>query len=98
MDAYFYRFIVTYFPHSYRHLVPGIIVLSIFAGYFVWHLAHEHAEYNGERSDNSFGTIAAFFLAVFVFFYVISPIMNHYAPGYWTRVTDSSNTDEDSGL
>jgi hypothetical protein len=104
LDLFLFKIVVTNAPESYRHLVPGIIVVSILGGYLSWRLCLNAVEVNARNAESSdpestnpFKWFGGFLVAIFVMANVISPIMYHYMPVRWSQAINFSGLmDDDS--
>ncbi len=84
-DAILYRLAVLHLTTTFRSLVPGIIVASVFCGYIAWTAAGRHIERasrerHDEEATNSLTGVGSLGLAAFLLLSVLSPIMRDYLP------------------
>lgn len=90
-DSILYVFAVGYLSRGFRHFVPSIIVVSLYIGYLAWRITAQYAKPDASKADNNnanpMGLFAALLLAIFVMFYVVDPLMNHFFPWYWHALT-----------
>lgn len=98
VDALLFRLAIVNAAGFYRHLVPGIVVVSIFAGYEAWRVtaSNNRKTDSAEKPSNPFAAFGAALLAIFLMLNVVSPTMNHFFPSYWQMVTDF-HLGDDSG-
>lgn len=95
-DWFLYRIAVVWLPGSFRHFVPGIVVVSVYIGYVVWRMTERWPQPDppeppkGGRSLNKgMAALAGALLAIFVMVNVVVPVLNHYLPSYWSNVTSA---------